>query len=723
MTIGEDFKSSNTLLFTIRNLSNEAPSATQCNPIIYLRGTIGANSDNLFLTPQDAQNAIVDIVTKFNDVDCQWRVSSDSAFCLAVEIKKPSFFSNKDETIQVRVTNIVTNAVTGDIRISLSNNLDSNAIDFGIVKEPVALKANLYATLSVTPSEDFRDSDFSDSKNRLVLMVKNLAATPIASSDRVIKLSGNIGNDRTALFLTTDDARSIAPILPEDWRYEWDFSIQNKFCLLLKTSRDCLFAGNESLTITLPNLISRTPCGDAQLDVSFGFSKRLFGFLAKKIADTPGIISFESEPRESVSHLRGDNVVLKWQTYGLQDIELTRSGSSRTLAYQRDGELGGRYTIVNVTADSTYRLRGYDGDRVVERELTVKVLRPGWYDAINVLQEGDPGYPVAQNAAEAQTLENARKQLLELTLLINANNEKIYGIFRCFVDKRECAMLFETENPFADWSLVESSVAGKPSGLRIPSGFSTSPGVYADNKIWLIGGSQIDKVYSNEIWCFDPKQKIWSTLGQANFPARMGHGVVELDNKIWVMGGHNGKALFKDIWTFDPKNEQWTLLTASGTDDWKGACLISPTIYQKHIWLYGGASKPGAASYNDLYVFPYSNNNAYSSEKKNTDAITDAGSKTPIGSCLQFINNDLLLFGKFRTEAGESRLDEALAFRLSNPETSTWERFPSDGLESWGADTTFSYQAINFRDKMLVAKALPRKDEDKRNPVLKIYVS
>jgi len=92
----------------------------------------------------------------------------------------------------------------------------------------------------------------------------------------------------------------------------------------------------------------------------------------------------------------------------------------------------------------------------------------------------------------------------------------------------------------------------------------------------------------------------------------------------------------------------------------------------------------------------------------------------PISSCLQVFHRKLCLFGRFRTiAADQSEAIEPLAFSLSTPSTGTWDTFPSDGLKDWGADTTFSYQLVNFRNKMLIARALAYQLP---NPVLKIYV-
>jgi hypothetical protein len=146
---------------------------------------------------------------------------------------------------------------------------------------------------------------------------------------------------------------------------------------------------------------------------------------------------------------------------------------------------------------------------------------------------------------------------------------------------------------------------------------------------------------------------------------------------------------------------------------------MSPTVFDSKLWMYGGVKEPFSDTlYDDLYVFA----DGQWEKKALTGIIAgDNESRRPIASCLQVFRDSLHLFGTFRTINKDDRSEsiEQLAFRLSSPTTKTWTAFASDGLQNWGSDTSFSYQAVNFRDTMLIARALTYGEP---NPVLKVYV-
>jgi hypothetical protein len=480
---------------------------------------------------------------------------------------------------------------------------------------------------------------------------------------------------------------------------------------------------DKDLKISFSKVISKTaPDGSAKLSFETDFSGSKKELSISKAVAKPGIISFYSDPLEGVKNLPGEDVTLKWHTYKLNNRELTQIGIADPLSCDfSESKDEGSTTITNVPTDMTFRLRGYDGPKPIDREICVDVLKTGWYDLQNTLLEGDPGYPDTENIKDETEAKKSNKRFcLEPTLLFNANNVCLYGIFRHKFVGMDRAFLFQTENPFGEWKLIKDNKTGK--GLPVPKGFSTSPGVYFDNKLWLIGGSQIDPGgWSSDVLCIDPNKKSLKEWKEEDkdkekdpWPSkRMGHAVLVFQNKIWVMGGYedSGNAL-KDVWTLDVKNMKWS---CQNDAIWEPRCLINPVVYDNNIWLYGGAKEPFCSKlYNDMYV--YSNG---SWEEKNLTGIIKG---IPIASCLQIFNRKLCLFGKFRTinPNDKSEQVEPLAFSLSTPATGTWDSFPSDGLKNWDKySTTFSYQLVNFKDNMLIARAL---GYEPPNYVLKVYV-
>jgi hypothetical protein len=539
----------------------------------------------------------------------------------------------------------------------------------------------------------------------------------IISEERVppnLYLKGRLGGDATALFLEKKDAKQQCTITkPAAWHCDWDFPEDESFCLKIYSDEEKLFEKDGVIKITLANVISKTAPGKATLSFATDLSQDSQTLEIAKEAKIPDIIYFISEPSEGVQNLPGDSVTLKWRTYDLTDQTLNQTGISDPLAADFTTSEGSK-KITRVTADTSFCLKGYDGARAVERTLTVKVLRSGWYDRTITLQEGDPGYPSPETREQAR-VPQPKEYDLEPTLLLNANDTKLYGIFRFIAQDRERASLFETNNPFGPWKFVNASVPGQLG--CIPEGFSTSPGVYFDEKLWLLGGSQIDpEKCSNEAWCFDQKQDRWESCGVAPWSARMGHAALVYKNKIWVMGGRDeaGNAL-NDVWAFDVNTKTWSSL---GRALWAERCLFSPAEFRQQLWLYGGVQEPFSGNlYDDIFTYK----DGEWSKLNITGIIAGGLSRKPIASSLQVFKDKLFLFGKFRTIDPEDKSEkvEPLAFSLSTPSTKTWDSFPNDGLQNWGGDTTFSYQLLNFKNMMLIAKAL---SYDATNPVMKIYV-
>jgi Galactose oxidase, central domain/Kelch motif len=555
--------------------------------------------------------------------------------------------------------------------------------------------------------------------NEFALTIENKGDVIVAETRTPpnLYLKGKLGQGEGALFATKEDARDNCTVVkPAGWEHEWAFPTDDAFFLKFYTYDDTLFAQGAAIKITLSRVISKTAPGQAALLFETDLSKDSQALSVAKTAKTPGIIYFASDPEQGVKNLPFDSVTLKWRTFQLDKRELTQYGAGpRFCDFSKDE---GSTTITCGSVDVTFKLKGYptDGSQPIERDLVVKVLQPNWYGQKNTLYEGDPGFPHPAEREARDALKLAGKRIdLEPTLLLNANDQSLYGIFRYVFQAQERAMLFQTTNPFGAWKFIQASVPDQQGS--IPEGFSTSPGVYFNDSLWLIGGSQIDpEIVSNDIWCLDPKQKTWQKQEPATWSPRMGHAVLVFQNKIWLLGGRDAAGnTLNDVWFLDVGTKKWTPL---GNAPWTPRCLFSPAVFQDQIWLYGGAQEPFSSTlYDDVYV--YKNGNWTKAEL--TGIITGSASRKPIASCLQVFNNRLCLFGKFRTvnAVDKSESIEPLAFSLSTPSTKTWDSFPSDGLKDWGDDTTFSYRLVNYRNKMLIATALSYQTA---NTITKVYV-
>lgn len=541
-------------------------------------------------------------------------------------------------------------------------------------------------------------------------------------------LDSIIGSDEKALFNDKGDVvPAVAVIqLPDGWKYEWDFTIDMRARLKIFTNNPGILGKlgkGQSLEVKLSNIISRTAPGQATVTFSSSFQlDKSVPLPITKSADNPDIISFTSNPPEGTPNLPGENVTLTWLTYKLPPCELIQLGSPTPLPPQKsveDPKTNTRQEEKTITCGSsvmTFTLTGKDGERRIKKTLQVNALSDGWKAGTqNVLFQGDPGDPATESAEE---LVEALKYPIQLqpTMLFNAKGSDLYGVFQHGYKGKKRALLFRTSNPFGTWRLVESGVQDQP-GLHIPEGHATSPGVCADNTLWLLGGSLVDPDNtSNEVWCFNLTSKQWECHTSAQWCPRMGHAALKFGNGIWIMGGRDeaGNAL-NDVWALDLKTHSWKQVV-NGKEHWDPRCLFYPAVFKNKIWLYGGAEEPFAENlFDDLWVY----DGVKWDQKHMTDAL---GGSTPITSSLLEFKDKLLLICKVRkqSESDTSELIETLGFSLETESAKTWSSFSIEGLKNWGADTTFSLQLVNFKDRMLIANALVYQRKEAN---LQIYVS
>jgi hypothetical protein len=605
--------------------------------------------------------------------------------------------------------------------------------------EPPKLQASLTVLGTFSIGGNPQPANAKPPRNSLSLVIKNLGEPVERTSDEEVQclyLTGSFGTDAKALFQDPEDAARVEKTIPGKWYADWEF-FERTFRLKVFTSKATLFEkhgapeNRDTVKIDLNRVISQTAPGTATLEFTTDFGTPPQPLSIEKKSDGPDIISFTSDPPEGVQNFPGDEVTLKWRTHRLTNLELTQIGIADLLPCDSEQDEG-EYTVTPST-DANFRLRGYDGNRPIDRILGVRVLRNDWYDLKHVIREGDPAMPHTDDEDAITAM--ADGVVLEPTLLLNAKNVLLYGIFRHQFQGRERALLFRTKNPFGGWQHVESQVIDEGvvvEGAAIPEGFSCSPGVYVNDAIWLIGGSQIDPANrTNTVWRGsvepDPKtgtkKVIFRKLAeQSPWPvARMGHAVVESSNKIWLMGGRDrsGNPL-KDVWSLDPATGKWCQDPRSVP--WEARCLFSLVDHAGKIWLYGGATQPFAdnnALFNDLWTLSGSG----WEQQKITGIICGRDGRAPIASCLQVFQTQLCLFGKFRNSvpSDTSGMVESLAFSLADLNTKMWSRFSSDRLQNWWGDTTtFNYQLVNFNDRMLVARASGRKS---LNAVMQVYVA
>ena len=569
------------------------------------------------------------------------------------------------------------------------------------------MKEDYEFNAEIKPVGEFRVGDTVPGGNGFKLSIEYRGKEAVKLSDCTFRLLADIGPGQTALVQNQKMAKEIETKISADIEIDgFPPPDKNQFVWEVTSYDDTPFNKNNPIEITFSNIISQTEPGK----VKFTFEARipdqkvqaqLIGELVKQ-SGPAGIIYFYSTTEERQNNLTtsesivpadekifpGEKVILKWYVNKLrkETLKLEKSGISMPdVDFKKDK---GTIVVEDIRENTDFILSCKVDNESEQKKSKVKVevLQYGWHESTKKV-DGVVG--------------------LEPTLLFNANNQTIYAVFR---RNKEEGLLFQTGNPFWGWSSIKSSV---------PEGFVTSPGVYCDDKLWFIGGSQIDPdKASNKVCCFDPHKRRWEELNTVPWSPRMGHACLRIppDEKknrkeqIWVMGGcdMNGNPL-KDVWALDVSSKQWDQIPIELPSE---RCMFSSVIFNNDIWLCGGLIDPLSEELScDIFVFLEKKKGW---QKKNKGLSFIEGE--PMTACLQVFQKKLHIVGKTRKRSGAI---EAFNYYLKTPTTEDWEKLSSDALQGWGEDLTLSYQIINFKDKLLIAKAM---GYEKPNCMLKVYV-
>lgn len=127
---------------------------------------------------------------------------------------------------------------------------------------------------------------------------------------------------------------------------------------------------------------------------------------------------------------------------------------------------------------------------------------------------------------------------------------------------------------------------------NLPNRVFYSAVVYKD-KIWLIGGWD-GKKYYNDVWNSADGVNWTQVTENTNWSPRTPSVTVVFKDKIWLMGGgvidgeKNGNPnSYKEVWTSeDGKN--WTQIKTDSTRKWRG----NPVVFDNKLWL-AGANRGG----------------------------------------------------------------------------------------------------------------------------------
>ena len=173
------------------------------------------------------------------------------------------------------------------------------------------------------------------------------------------------------------------------------------------------------------------------------------------------------------------------------------------------------------------------------------------------------------------------------------------------------------------WSSVDgTNWTEATDGSRRWSARNSHTSIAFDNKIWVLGGLDGDGNRYNDVWSsVDGTSWTEATDGSARWSARNAHTSTVFDNKIWVLGGSDGNNRHNDVWSSE-NGTSWTEVTASA--DWTARYVHTSIAFDNKIWVLGGTVNLSGRTFprNDVW-FSGINNNSF-------DRATslDSGSKS-----------------------------------------------------------------------------------------------
>jgi hypothetical protein len=272
--------------------------------------------------------------------------------------------------------------------------------------------------------------------------------------------------------------------------------------------------------------------------------------------DWPTIVTFAAEDDIFVPPPGGgDKIKLHWEVKNADTVLLFR-GSTQVLPASGDVTAGNKGEWSDPSTDRISDMQDYhlvaskDNKQVIDW-VFVRIQNPGW-NRIPKCQEGTP------------------------ISMMNNHDDQLFGVF--LLDG--IASLYQLDPN-------QGTLGAEDRFLKqVPRGLETSPGAYFNEKIWIVGGSQIDpNVCSNTVWSFDPLTKESNSV-QASWKPRMGHACLAYKNALWIIGGADaaGNTLPEVYRSTD--GAHWTQVTAQ----MPALVMAGATVYDDRLWLCGGTA-------------------------------------------------------------------------------------------------------------------------------------
>jgi len=126
--------------------------------------------------------------------------------------------------------------------------------------------------------------------------------------------------------------------------------------------------------------------------------------------------------------------------------------------------------------------------------------------------------------------------------------------------------------------------------------------VVFDGKMWILGGWTIDENGSfqrlNDIWHTIDGTAWNKVTDAAPWPVRNLCGSVVFNNRIWILGGCDGKQSLNDIW-YSSDGKAW--LQSNVTVPWSPRIAFGCVVFDNKIWVVGGFDFKTTKHTNDVW--------------------------------------------------------------------------------------------------------------------------